>query len=148
IRSSRITSMFRSSSLLDHVGQQPEVAGTLDGAREFALLFCRHGRDAARNDLAALGNEAAEQLYVLIVDLRRVRAREGARLAAAEERPARCAAPADDFNAHGLALPARTAVTAGTVAPATTATVIASVLVLHHRRRFGIELRHADGEVA
>ena len=35
-------------------------------------FLCRDRRDARRHDLAALGNEALQQLHVLVVDLRRV----------------------------------------------------------------------------
>src|SRR5690348_14064758 len=73
--------------LLNHVRQQPEEAGALDGLGEFALLLRRHRGDAARHDLAALGHVTLQQLHVLIVDLRRIGARERAGLATAEERP-------------------------------------------------------------
>src|SRR5262245_49746016 len=74
--------------LADHVRQQPEKARALDGAGELALLLGRDRRDAARYDLAALGHVALQELDVLVVDLRRVGARERTGLAAAEERPA------------------------------------------------------------
>src|SRR4051794_37028600 len=82
-RSSRITCI--AVLLLNHVRQQRHETCTLDGARELALLAGRHCGDARRHDLAALGNEALQQLHVLVVDLRRVGAREGACLLAAEE---------------------------------------------------------------
>src|SRR5689334_17938424 len=72
----------------DHVRQQSEEARALDGSRQLALLLGRHGRDAARHDLAALGDVAHQQLGILVVDLRRVGTRERAGLAAAEERTA------------------------------------------------------------
>ncbi len=71
--------------LLHDVGQQRHEAGALDGVRQDALLLVADRGDAGRNDLAALGNEALQQLHVLIVDLGRVIAREGAGLLAAEE---------------------------------------------------------------
>src|SRR5690606_23746644 len=74
--------------LLNDVRQQGERAGALDRLRELALLLDRNRRDAARHDLAALGNEALEQLHVLVVDLRRVRTGERAGLAPAVERAA------------------------------------------------------------
>src|SRR5215211_2658776 len=78
--------------LPDHVVQQTEKARPLDGARKLALLLGRDRRNAARHDLAALRDVALQQLHVLVVDLRRVRARERAGLAAAEEgaAPLRC----------------------------------------------------------
>src|SRR5262249_11975372 len=76
-------------ALADHVGQQSEEARPLDRGRELALLLRRHRSDAARHDLAALRDVALQELHILVVDLRRVRARERTRLAAAEERTAR-----------------------------------------------------------
>src|ERR1700761_2692543 len=87
MRSSRMTSIFLLPSLHD-VGQQTEEAGALDGLSQFALLLGRHRGDAGGDDLAALGNEALQKLGVLIVDLRRALAREGASLATTEERTA------------------------------------------------------------
>src|ERR1700728_1406896 len=74
--------------LANDVRQQAEETGALDGARELALLLGRHGGDPARHDLAALGHVAHQQLGILVVDLRRVRTRERAGLAAAEKRTA------------------------------------------------------------
>src|SRR5271156_6512332 len=77
----------RGSKILpDHVRQQPEETRALDGAREFTLLLGGDGGDAARHDLAALGDVTHQQLGILVVDLRRVRTRERAGLAAAEKR--------------------------------------------------------------
>src|SRR5829696_2989790 len=50
--------------LADHVGQQAQEAGALDRLGELTLLLGRDGRDARRNDLAALGDVAREQLRV------------------------------------------------------------------------------------
>src|SRR5476651_1102012 len=83
-RSSRITCMAFSRSA-QHVGQQRHEPRALDGVREDALLLVGHGRDAARHDLAALGNVPLQQLDVLVVDLRRIGAREWAGLLAPEE---------------------------------------------------------------
>src|SRR3982075_3264483 len=74
--------------LPDDVGQQAEETRALDGAREFALLLGGNRSDAARHDLAALGNVTHQQLGILVVDLRRIRTRERAGLAAAEKRTA------------------------------------------------------------
>src|SRR5690606_4248649 len=72
-----------SACLLDGIGHDADEAGALDGLGQFALLLGRNGGNAARNDLAALGNIAAEQADVLVVDLWRAFARERASLAAA-----------------------------------------------------------------
>src|SRR5437763_13493278 len=74
--------------LANDVGQEAEEPRALDGAREFALLLGGHRRDAARHDLAALGDVTHQQLGILVVDLRRVRTCERAGLAAAEKRTA------------------------------------------------------------
>src|SRR3712207_525740 len=74
------------NALADHVGQQAQEAGALDRLGELTLLLGRHSRDAGRNDLAALGDVAGQELRVLVVDLRRVGARERAGLATTEER--------------------------------------------------------------
>src|ERR1700760_4647080 len=82
-RSSRITCMVLPS--LHDIGQQRHEAGALDGVGQDALLLVADRGDAARHDLAALGNEALPELDVLVVDLGRVIAREGAGLLATEE---------------------------------------------------------------
>src|SRR3954462_3976710 len=78
----------RMSDLTDHVRKQPEETRALDGAGEFTLLLGGDRGDAARHDLAALGNVTHQQLGILVVDLRRIRTRERAGLAAAEKRTA------------------------------------------------------------
>src|SRR6185312_445058 len=88
-RSSRMTSTGMICLLAQRIGQEAQEARTLDRLRELALLLGRDRGDAARHDLAALGDEALQQLHVLVVDLGRVRAREGAGFAPAEERPPR-----------------------------------------------------------
>src|SRR5258708_18352803 len=72
----------------DNVRQQTKETRALDGAREFTLLLGGNGGDAARHDLAALGDVTHQQLGILVVDLRRIRTRERAGLAAAEKRTA------------------------------------------------------------
>src|SRR5215218_2877571 len=74
--------------LANDVGQQAEETRALDGAREFTLLLGGDGGDAARHDLAALGHVTHQQLGILVVDLRRIRTRERAGLAATEKRTA------------------------------------------------------------
>src|ERR1700687_1117887 len=72
----------------NHVRQQTEETRALDGAREFALLLGGDRGDAARHDLAALGDVTHQKLGILVVDLRRIRTRERAGLAAAKKRTA------------------------------------------------------------
>src|SRR5262245_2078787 len=74
--------------LANNVRQEAEETRALDGARELALLLGGHRGDAARHDLAALGDVTHQQLGILVVDLRRVRTRERTGLAAAEKRTA------------------------------------------------------------
>src|SRR6202011_1446925 len=74
--------------LANNVGQEAKEPRALDGAGEFTLLLGGDGGDAARHDLAALGYVTHQQLGILVVDLRRIRACERAGLAAAEERTA------------------------------------------------------------
>jgi hypothetical protein len=45
-------------SVVDHVGQQGEEAGALDGLGQLALLLAADRRDAGGDDLAALAEEA------------------------------------------------------------------------------------------
>src|ERR1700761_3377089 len=97
------------NGLLHHVGQQADEARALDGLGQFALLLGGHRRDAGRHDLAALGNEALQQLDVLIVDLRRALARERAGLAAAEEGTARSGRAGRLADAFGTGSAARDA---------------------------------------
>src|ERR1700709_2791434 len=78
----------RMPDLTDHVRQQTEETRALDGAGEFTLLLGGDGGDAARHSLAALGDVPHQQLGILVVDLRRIRTRERAGLAAAEKRTA------------------------------------------------------------
>src|SRR5438552_15444588 len=73
------------SGLLEHVGQKTQKARALDRLREFALLLGRYRGDARWHDLAALGDEALQELHVLVVDCRRVIARERAAFATTEE---------------------------------------------------------------
>src|SRR5712664_4109299 len=74
--------MLSAKCLPNDVRQQAEETCAL------ALLLGRDRRDAARHDLAALGDVAHQELGILVVDLRRVRTRERAGLAAAEKRTA------------------------------------------------------------
>src|SRR6266851_9234932 len=83
----------RAARLLHHIGKQAEKARPLDRPCQLPLLLGRYRGDAARHDLAALRDEALQQSHVLVVDLRRIRAREWAGFAPPKKRPARrCAA--------------------------------------------------------
>src|ERR1043166_8955972 len=55
-------------SLGGHVRQQGHRAGALDGVGELALVARAAARDPARDDLAALGHQAAQAAHVLVVD--------------------------------------------------------------------------------
>src|SRR3954468_14371412 len=72
--------------LANDVGQQAQEPRALDGAGELTLLLRGYRGDAARHDLAALGDVAHQELGVLVVDLRSIRARERAALATTEKR--------------------------------------------------------------
>src|SRR3981081_2656697 len=74
--------------LANDVRQEAEETRALDGARELTLLLGGDRGDAARHDLAALGHVTHQKLGILVVDLRRIRTRERAGLAAAEKRTA------------------------------------------------------------
>src|SRR5476649_2889199 len=112
-RSSRITCMV--VLLLHDIGQQRHEAGALDGVGQNALLLVADRGDARRHDLAALGNEALQELDVLVVDLGGVIAREGAGLLAAEEGAAG-AVLASTTSAFAVAATAAFAVTVATTA--------------------------------
>src|SRR5258705_6151038 len=50
------------------VGNQRELARPLDGGRELALVPRAHPRQAARQNLPALGEEAAQRAVILVVE--------------------------------------------------------------------------------
>src|ERR1700710_2976508 len=89
--------------LPDNVRQQAEETRALDGAREFALLLGGDGGDAARHDLAAFGNVAHQQLGILVVDLRRIRTRERAGLAATGKKTACTSFSHDSYSSTAAA---------------------------------------------
>src|SRR5579862_7088011 len=66
-RSSRITSTGMAGSLTQAVRQKAQETGALDRLRQFPLLLGRDCGNAAWHDLAALGDEALQQLHVLVV---------------------------------------------------------------------------------
>src|SRR4051794_23571188 len=55
--------------LVGRIGEQRELAGALDRAGDLALVATAGAGDAARADLAALGDEPAQRADVLVVDL-------------------------------------------------------------------------------
>src|SRR5438445_8869674 len=93
--------------LANDVGQQAEETRALDGARKLTLLLGGNGRDAARHDLAALGDVTHQQLGILVVDLRRIRTRERAGLAATEKRTARTSFSHDSYSSTAVSASSR-----------------------------------------
>src|SRR5688572_8442062 len=81
---SRMTSMV--ISMLVGVRQQREITRTLDRGGELALVERLGARDAARHDLAGLGDVLLECGQVLVVDQLHALCRETAELATARER--------------------------------------------------------------
>src|SRR5262245_3572818 len=55
--------------LVRHVRNQRQLPGTGNGGLQRALVLGARARDAARLDLAALGNERRQQAHVLVVDV-------------------------------------------------------------------------------
>src|SRR4051812_44640754 len=134
--------MVRSS--LHDIGQQRHEARALDGVGQDALLLVADRGDARRHDLAALGNVALQQLDVLVVDLGRVIAREGAGLLAAEERTAGAVlATTAAFAALAVAVAAAAAFTIATKAHCMVSSVVVVVspsgLSARSSRRFLLE---------
>src|SRR5687767_7775628 len=72
--------------MLVGVRQQREVTRPLDRRRELALVERLGTRDAARNDLAGLGDVLLEDGQILVVDLLHAFGGETAELATARER--------------------------------------------------------------
>src|SRR6185436_19048609 len=78
--------------MLVGVRQQREVTRTLDRRRELALVERFRARDAARNDLARLGDVLLQRAQILVVDLLHAFGGETAELATARERTVSTAA--------------------------------------------------------
>src|SRR3954469_19496862 len=72
--------------MLVGVGQQREVSRALDRRRELTLVERLRARDAARDDLARLGDVLLERGEILVIDLLHTFGRETAELATARER--------------------------------------------------------------
>jgi hypothetical protein len=103
-------------------------------ARASSLLLGADRGDAARDDLASLGDEALEQADVLVIDLRRILAREGAALAAAEKWACHVAVSLR-LSVEFVAAAAAVAVAArSTIVVAIAATLVALTAAHHHRR--------------
>src|SRR6201987_3645965 len=95
------------SALTNDVRQKTQETRALDGAGEFTLFLGGDCRDAARHDLAALGHVTHQQLGILVVDLRRVRARERAGLAATEKRTACSSFSHDSYSSSAVSVSSR-----------------------------------------
>src|SRR5215211_6453928 len=68
------------------VGKQREIAGALDRGAQLTLMPRAHAAQAARQDLAVIGDEAAEGALVLVVDEAHAALAEGAGLGWASHR--------------------------------------------------------------
>src|SRR5690554_286686 len=75
----------RSDVVVVGVRDQREVAGALDRGRQLALVARLRAGDAARHDLAVLGEVLAQGVEILVIDLLDALGGELAELAAAEE---------------------------------------------------------------
>src|SRR5688572_33081018 len=71
--------------MLVGVWQQRQIPGALDRGRELALVERLGARDAARDDLAHLGDVLLERRQILVVDQLDAFRREAAELATARE---------------------------------------------------------------
>src|SRR3712207_2891974 len=83
----------------DHVGQQRHLAGALDGRGGLALVLRAEARNPSRADLAAVRDEPAQHVIVLVVDVGDVLLAEDARLALYRTAPAGRSSP---FPTHSL----------------------------------------------
>src|SRR6185437_14925751 len=90
---SRMTSIAPASVLIG-VGQQREEARALDRDGELPLIEGLRAGDAARNDLAGLGDVTLQGAEILVVDVRDAFGREAAKLLAARETAAAAATAA------------------------------------------------------
>src|SRR5690606_8056818 len=88
------------------VRDQREEAGTLDRERQLALVARLGAGDAARHDLAVLGEVLAQGVEILVVDLLDTLGGELAELATAEELGHGCAPQAASVGSVGSAVSA------------------------------------------
>src|ERR1019366_5871061 len=82
-------------------GQQCDVARLLDSLGDAELMGRANPRQAARNDLAALGHKAGEQTHVLVIDAVDLLGAELADLLAPEELAAAIATATAGASAAG-----------------------------------------------
>jgi hypothetical protein len=114
--------------LLHDVGQKPDLARTLDGLGQLALLLGGYGGDARGHDLAAFGHEALQQAHILVVDDWRILAGEWGRTCGG----GKTGGPSVAL----LSVTARLAV------------ALATVTLAHHRAGAFLMRVDADGQVA
>src|SRR3981081_2671174 len=86
MRTSPFHSPFPAS--VRHVRNQCDLARALDRRLQLPLMHRACARDAPREDLAALGNERADQLHILVIDVVDLVRTELADLATTEQRAA------------------------------------------------------------
>src|SRR6266513_327588 len=96
---SRMTSIGAPSVLVG-IGQQRQEARALDRHRKLALIEGLGPRDAARNDLAGLGDVALERAEILVVDRLHALGGEAAELLTTREAAAAAAAAPAGSSGH------------------------------------------------
>src|SRR6185312_2192597 len=96
----RMTSIGGASVLVG-VRQQGEEACALDRHRELALIERLRARDAARNDLARLGNITLERGEILVIDVLHALGGEAAEFLATGKASATTAAAPGVTLSHG-----------------------------------------------
>src|SRR6185436_15707335 len=106
---SRMISIAVALSVLIGVRQQRQEARTLHGHCELPLIERLRARDAARNDLARLGDVALQRGQILVVDVLHAFGGEAAELLPTGE----AAVGALSVHGHGLALSGRCVVIIG-----------------------------------
>src|SRR5215469_1541975 len=108
---SRMTSIAPASVLIG-VGQQGQEARALDRDGQLALVERLRAGDAARDDLAGLGDITLQGAEILVVDVRDAFRGEAAKLLAAREAAAAAATTAAATTTVASAVTAAVAVTA------------------------------------
>src|SRR5690242_3610388 len=109
---SRMTSIAVALSVLVGVRQQREEARALHGHCELPLIERLRAGDAARNDLARLGDVALQRGQIFVVDVLHAFGGEAAELLTAGK-TAVAAAATLTIHGHGLALSGRCVVVVG-----------------------------------